>query len=605
MSRTVPILLSLLLVAIARAQSVDFEQRDYTGWVGTPLTMVVQLNDLPDDVEPTVIGTPADFAVQVIAAGSSQSTRVINGRVSRSSTRSFRVEFTPKVPGTLDMPEVEVRSGGKRWSSKPGKATVTARDDASLLRIEARANPTRPWVGQPTEVTLRILLRPLDTPQARNAVGTGLLWKILDAQRCQFGAFTETLVSLSRGRMLPEGREEVIDGAAWLVYEIDAQVTPDMPGPVALGELLIVVNYPFGLRANQDFFGDTQFVATRQRPAEASLRGTVAEAIALPDQGRPASFRGAVGRFSVDASAKPTQVAAGDPITLTVNVTTLGTDAEQLRMLQPPPIDATTLGPVFRVPTDPLAGTVRGSVKSFTQTVRPTSPEVKAIPPVEFSFFDPQRGAYETVRTKAIPISVSPSERVGSDRIERSGGATDKPATATTEVAGGMLANAAPTPDLLRDGRVRLGVVAAVAVTLPPVFAAAALLIRRRRDRLLGDAGLVRAQGALRSARMALATASDQPAISAAILGFVADRTNHAPGTVTRSQAVRLATEAGADTGLATRLDRLLAAGERAAFAPERGGPVDAARDEADAMLSTLDRLAWRRRQAASLEVTA
>ena len=68
---------------------------------------------------------------------------------------------------------------------------------------------------------------------------------------------------------------------------------------------------------------------------------------------------------------------------------------------------------------------------------------------------------------------------------------------------------------------------------------------------------------------------------------------------------LRAMTEAGADTGLATRLDRLLAAGERAAFAPERGGPVDAARDEADAMLSTLDRLAWRRRQAASLEVTA
>ena len=607
MLRHATILIALLLAAIARAQSVEFEQKDYTGWVGTPLTMVVQLNNLPDDVEPKVVGEPRDFDVQVIAAGSSQATQCINGRVSRTSTRTFRVECTPKKAGTLDIPMVEVRSGAQAWSSSPGKATVTARDDSSLLRLEARSNPTQPWVGQPTDVTLRILVRPLDTVQARNAVGTGLLWKILDVQRSRFGAFTDTLVSLSKNRMLPEGREEVIDGKGWLVYEIDAQVTPDAPGPVSVGDVHVVLNYPFGLRASQDFFGDTQLVATRQRPVDASVTATVAQAAALPEKGRPASFRGAVGRFSIDATAKPTQVAAGDPITLTVNITTLGADAEQLKTLQPPPIDAATLGPMFRVPSDPLAGTVRGSVKSFTQTVRPSSPDVTAIPPIEFSFFDPQRGAYETVRSKPIPVSVSPAERVATDRIERSSAApaSDKPGAKLTELEGGMVANAAPTADLLRDGRVHLDATAATAVVLPPVLAVAALLWRRRRDRLMGDAGLARSLGALRFARAGLAAAGDEAALSTVLLTYIAHRTNHAAGTVTRGQALQLAEQAGADEELRRRLDHLLAAGERAAFAPTRSGDLAAARGEATALIGSIDVLPWKRRAVDALEVAA
>ena len=607
MYRSVAMLLAFLIAAVARAQSVDFEQKDYTGWVGTPLTTVVQLNNLPDDAEPTVVGASSDFDVQVIAAGSSQATQVINGRVSRTSTRTYRVECTPKKAGTLDLPTVEVRSGGKVWSSKPGKATITARDDSSLLRLEVRANPTQPWVGQPTDVTLRILVRPLDTVQARSAVGAGLLWKILDVQRSRFGSFTDTLVSLSKNRMLPEGREEVIDGKGWLVYEIDAQVTPDAPGPVSVGDVHVVLNYPFGLRASQDFFGDTQLVATRQRPVDASVSATVAQAAALPDKGRPGSFRGAVGRFSVEATAKPTQVSAGDPITLTLNITTLGADAEQLKTLQPPPIDTNALGPLFRVPSDPLAGTVRGSVKSFTQTVRPTSPDVTAIPPIEFSFFDPQRGAYETVRSKPIAISVSPSERVPTDRIERSGSApaADRPATARAEVEGGMVANAAPTQDLLRDGRVRLDTTAAAAVALPPLLAIVALAWRRRRDRLLGDAGLARSIGALRLARAALAAASDEPALCKALLDFVANRTNHAIGTVTRGQTLQMAKQAGADERLCARLDQLLTSGERAAFAPSRSGDIRAAHAEAAALLGLLEPLRWQRRAADALETAA
>ncbi len=40
--------------------------------------------------------------------------------------------------------------------------------------------------------------------------------------------------------------------------------------------------------------------------------------LSLPTEARPASFAGAVGKFEITAEATPTQVAAGDPVTLKV-----------------------------------------------------------------------------------------------------------------------------------------------------------------------------------------------------------------------------------------------------------------------------------------------
>jgi hypothetical protein len=137
------------------------------------------------------------------------------------------------------------------------------------------------------------------------------------------------------------------------------------------------------------------------------------------------------------------------------------------------------------------------------------------------------------------------------------------------------------------------------------MLAAAALLLRRRRDRMQGDAGLMRALGADRAARESIQQAADLPAICGALCEFVAARTSRAGGTVTRAQAVQLAREAGAEDALCASLDQLLAAGERAAFAPARGSDASNARTQAATLLQSLTRLSWKRRAAEVLEDTA
>jgi hypothetical protein len=126
----------------------------------------------------------------------------------------------------------------------------------------------------------------------------------------------------------------------------------------------------------------------------------------LPTNNVPADFNGAVGNYSLNLALSTNAVAAGDPITLTVQIGGHG------------PIESLSLSsldkwrdfkvypPITKVETtDPfgLDGT-----KTFEQAVIPESADMKELPPVTFSFFDPEQKGYRTVMHPATPILVRP-----------------------------------------------------------------------------------------------------------------------------------------------------------------------------------------------------
>lgn len=605
MQRLVAILALLISSLAARAQSVDFRMSERNGWVGSPMVMEVEVQNAADAQAPEVSGN-ADFDVRVDPNPRRMEWRQsINGRSTSRSTLTWRIEFTAKREGTLALPEVTLRCGTRAFRSPPTQAMIERSASGDTLRLEARTDPPSPWVGQSAKLIVRILVRPFTSPQHGVTLDEAQMWRLHDDAGCAWGILEPRIRELAQSNRRPAGTEQVIDGKSWIVYEIEAPFTPDRAGPVSLGDLRVAWRYPTGVTLGRDFFGSPELTLSGVRPVTATAAETPIVARALPEAGRPASFRGAVGQFDFRVAAKPTQVAVGDPITLSLSIVDLSRGGDELKTLQPPPLESDTLGGSFRVPNDPLAGTVDGAMKTFTQTIRPTSTDVTQIPPIEFSWFDPAKGQYVTSRSQPIDIRVSPSERLAADRIE--GGAptpaADRSRSSLTEVEGGLVANAAPGVELLGDQRLRFGAGSTTVIVLPPLLALAALVVRRRSDRLLGDTGLARARSAERVARAALSQAQDLPAACAALCGFIEDRTGLARGTVTRSQAVQLARQAGADEGLAANLDRSLASGERAAFAPARGGDGDAARSEATALLTALARLAWKRRAPDSLQL--
>ena len=606
--RSIASILALLLAATsARAQNVEFRLASRDGWVGSPIVMQVEVTNADTDAVPTVKDSP-DFACEVDPSPQRMEMRQnINGRTSTRATLTWQVLMVPRREGTLTLPTVEVKSGSRTWRSPTEVVTVARSEQGDLLKLALVSDPPAPWVGQSVELTLRVMVRPFTSPQHGVQLDEAQMWRLLDGTACEWGAFEPRLRELAQSNRRPMGREERIDGRTWLVYELTQSFAPGKPGPLDVGDVAVSWRYPTGVSVGRDFFGSPELSLSGVRPVRAELVEPAVVARALPEVGRPASFRGAVGNFAIRTSAKPTQVAVGDPVTLSVAITDLSRGGNELKTLQPPLIDQASLGGGFRVPSDPLAGTVDGGTKTFTQSIRPNSVDVTQVPPVEFAFFDPAKGQYQVVRSQPIPIQVSPSERVdtplaSSDRsTSEQSGSTAK----LTEVEGGVVANVAPSAALLADQRLVPGAGSAAVLALPPALALAALVLGRRRSRLASDAGLARSLSAARNARAALAAAVDAAAVASAIEDFIADRTSHARGTITRAQAIGLTQEARADAALLKEVEALLARGERAAFAPDRGGRAEDLRDQALALLPRLDRLGWKRRKADALEVAA
>jgi hypothetical protein len=105
-------------------------------------------------------------------------------------------------------------------------------------------------------------------------------------------------------------------------------------------------------------------------------------------------------------SAGPTNVAAGDPVTVKIQLSGRGALDALTLPEQTAWSDFKTYPPTARVDATDALG-VQGT-KTFEQVIVPQSPDLKAIPPVSFSFFDPDQKQYRTLTQPAVALTVRP-----------------------------------------------------------------------------------------------------------------------------------------------------------------------------------------------------
>jgi hypothetical protein len=125
----------------------------------------------------------------------------------------------------------------------------------------------------------------------------------------------------------------------------------------------------------------------------------------LPEEGRPENFSGAVGQFKLSASASPTKAQVGDPITLKMTVSGSG----NFDRVAAPELTNNAGWKTYE-PSDTFKGSdtsgYRGR-KRFEQAIVPASAQVKAVPPVRFSYFNTRSKKYVTIETKPVPIELT------------------------------------------------------------------------------------------------------------------------------------------------------------------------------------------------------
>ena len=212
--------------------------------------------------------------------------------------------------------------------------------------------------------------------------------------------------------------EEVRDGILYSVIELRTALFPVVSGNIEIPpakfkcNILIRQQYkrnwdPFDNSLFDEFLGRSEY----RYPVERSTNSLKLKITPLPVSGKPEDFAGAVGKFTMDVYAKPTEVKVGDPITLSINISgkgniqtigepTLAPEGSEGFEFYPAEVNTTI--------TDREEG-IKGE-KLFSKVIEPQHENIKATPAISFSFFNPVLEKYQTITSKPIHITVKQSD---------------------------------------------------------------------------------------------------------------------------------------------------------------------------------------------------
>jgi hypothetical protein len=335
----------------------------------------------------------------------------------------YNFQLPAKPIGLYMLPEVAVNIGGKQYHSIMSSYEVKGKDDRF-------SNPGNPPSASPSSQTPNQALpsTPAQQPTS-SSVPKGLPSKILlklDAlvepnkslypgQKTKFiyRYLYNTNISLSK-EVLPllnaegflkfgdiESKDYTENNMS--VHEVSQMVEAIKPGTFSFGPSTIE-GYAYTL----DSKGKPSYSSSK---LTSEIPSVTVKVLPFPDKEKPPFFNGAIGDFEFTATLDSSpNMRVGDEIRLNINISGKG----DIKAAPLPDIgNQPGFVGFFRMSDLPPAGSVNGNVKHFTISMRPIV-QVKEIPGIAFSFFNPASNNYATVNSKPIPITVKAAEELPS-----------------------------------------------------------------------------------------------------------------------------------------------------------------------------------------------
>jgi BatD DUF11 like domain len=319
-------------------------------------------------------------------------------------------------------------------------------------------------------------------------------------------------------------------------------------------------NDPFFRGFDDVFFGryEAQPLSVPAEPITVTIRP-------LPDEGRPDNFGGAVGRFNMELDVQPREVTAGDPITLTIRITGQG-NFEAISM---PPINP---GDDFRR-YDPKLIVSGPDQKAFEQVFIPRSENVRELPPVSFTFFDPQEGKYQSIVRGPIPLTVKAGSAGALQMVQ----ANSTAATTERVTLGIDIIDLKRTPAKWNKLPPPVNMAKRAVIHTAPLLAIAAVfMLQRRRSAIDQDVTRKRRSMAPRSARASIRRAENaldkqdpaafHHALWQALADYVAHRCNLEAGEISPEMILSKVRAGGLSASHTQALSSVLQACDEARF---------------------------------------
>ena len=563
----------------------------------------------------------SEFDAQYV--GPSTQISIINGRMSASV--AHRYLLTPRREGKATIEPIRIEVEGRTFQTQPIEVEVLP---PASVTSQGGTGGGLPAPDEPAPLELGKALQLVVAPERTRAYLNQAIPIRLQLVITGVGVRDIQMPTLQAEGFLvkplgePTQSDLVVGGQPATLLEFHTVAVPLKTGWLAFGpaslECRVVQPRPARRRRGVDpfedffgggslfdeFFGGAQLVPARVRAEPVSL-----EVLPLPEEGKPATFSGAVGVFTMELTAVPREVAVGEPVTLTMTVRgtgngesvaspTLSGDLSRWKVYDAQPRAPRQPGPSVTGQTEPADLTD----KTFEQVLIPLDPSVREIPQAQFSFFNPENGRYETVTQGPLPIRVTPAPVQTPAPLVTP--PMPAPATGEPGVLGRDIVYIKEAPGTLGPSRWRWDRSALwwVLALGPFGLLAASEAVRRRWERLRRDPSLARASGALKRAIAGCQRARQLAAsgkvsdgyaeLFKALQRYVGDRFALPHDGLTKLEMEQHLSRRGAPEEILRGVGELCDRCDAARFAPQSlaSAQADAAIRQAETVLKALER---------------
>jgi hypothetical protein len=537
------------------------------------LTLTVELS-AADGINLSRPALPSLDGFSVVGSSSSSQISIVNGAVSMQWVYDYQLQ--PYSTGDLVIEPISVTLSGQTYSTQPITVRVTQgtgvppsappsnpKAPSSIefrgqrYFVEAEVDNPTPYLGQQVTYTFRLYeaFDAFGQPQYQAPTFTGF--------------WTENQTDQSQYQVQAAG-------GLYNVTELRTVLFPSMTGPITIEPARLVI--PSGFFSSGGELS-TQPVAVDVKP--------------LPPDA-PASFNGAVGQFTLSGGVDTAQTRVNEPITWRVTLSGQGNLSALPDPAWPELPDWREFESQATTNTQLQDGQWVGT-RVYERLLVPQAEGDYTIPALEYTYFDPVAGAYHTLTTQPIPVSIAPGDPTQAQNLTPMPGGNK----ASAEQVITDVRHLKPVPARLNFGeRPATGSPLYWLAWAVPLLGIVGNFVWQRRQHFWeNNAGLARSSQALKKARQELARArreSDDPysAGGQVLTSYLSDKLDQPVAGLTHQALAALLEEKGLGPELVDRVNACLTEAELGRFSPDANDPAHAANllGEIDILIRELEK---------------
>jgi hypothetical protein len=350
----------------------------------------------------------------------SSSTSFVNGKRTSSFTLTYTYTLMPNKEGSFTIPPATIKVDGNQYTSNGVRITVLPPDQPSNASVATQQQGNASAASQQREATNvnaeNIFMRTLVSKTKVHEQEVVLLTYKLYFAGVDVAQFTNNT-------RLPEFK-------GFLKQELEiSEIQTELEHYNGRNYQTAVIyrTLLFPQRSGDIVIDPAQFEAVLRVQNRAQVRSifddffnsytTVAKPLTAPSvtihvselpAGKPASFSGGVGQFSISSRISNTELQANEAVTLTITIQGAG----NMKLLKTPTVDWPEGFEVYDPKvTNNFKNSVAGvsGIKTIEYLAIPRAGGTYTIPPIEFAYYDTQADTYKTLSTPEYTLNIARS----------------------------------------------------------------------------------------------------------------------------------------------------------------------------------------------------